>query len=362
MKPFFAGLIFFSLTTLSLHAQRDDAFFAQLTSAQVFESKNFSSIFGVDAGYISSLYNNNEDWKRLLNAKEMVWSFHWRNMNGLRSGDSVQNLGNMFGVSMAANFNLFNVGIVPIDFTPLVGISYITRVTVLKYNTQVGAGSHLNDVISPSIRATVPLKRRLAMTAGIYFMHFSNAGLQNPNGGINSAGLTVGLRSAVYKKNPEDRLRTKSFFKHPEGTSFELSAGVGRRGVDSSHNGILRSGWYAGYNYFFNQVIAVKAGMDMEYNSVDFDLSNPVTFQAYGSSFDHFRTGISLGLELALNKFTLAYQVGKYLHFASPYHLKWYWKGGFRYYFTRSLALQSLVYLHGFNADYINWGIVWRFK
>ncbi len=353
--------------SFSVPAQNSNAALIQVISGQVFENNNqkFGGIYGADAGYISRLENSAKDWTRILNAKEMVWTFHWRNMNSLKNAtDSIQDFGNVFGLSVSADFKLFDAGSAVFYFTPTIGLSYFTQTSIIQYEEKVGVGSRINDLVSAGINAVVPFNHKLSMVAGLNFMHFSNAGFQNPNGGINSVSLKLGIESQ-FKQGRHDTgyNHFPPAFRHPEGLSFELAAGIGRRGVDYSHKGFFRSAWYGGTNYLFNQVIGLKAGFDAVYSHTVFDSSQyAATFQDYGSSYDHVRTGISIGAELALNKLVITYQLGKYLHFNSPYSLKRYWKGGFRYYFTPAIGIQSIVYLHGFNADFINWGLVWRIK
>lgn len=352
---------------LSVTAQKNNAAFMQLVSGQVFENdhQRFGGIYGADAGYISGLENNAKDWTRVLNARDMVWTFHWRNMSSLKNtADSSQNFGNVFGVSVGADFKLLSAGSATIYFTPAIGLSYFTRTSIRKYDEKVGVGSRINDLISAGIHAVVPFSNQLSLVGGIQFMHSSNAGLQNPNGGINSVSLKLGIETLWSHPGRNSRdTSLATVFQHPKGVSFELAGGIGRRGVDYSHKGFFRSAWYGGTNYFFNQVLALKAGFDAVYSHSVFDSAHYMaTFQDYGSSYNHIRTGISMGVELAMNKLALTFQLGKYLHFNSLYDLKWYWKGGFRYYFTPAFGIQSIVYLHGFNADYINWGLFWQIR
>lgn len=338
----------------------------QVVSGQVFENNNqrFGGIFGADLSYISHL-ENTKDWTQLLNAKDVVWTFHWRNMNGLKSaGDSIQNFGNVIGLSMSANFELWNTGRVRFSFAPGIGLSYFTQKSIIKYNEIVGVGSRINDLVSAGINAEAPINNKFSLLAGINFMHFSNAGFQNPNGGINSWNIKLGVISEFKtKQQAEDSIASRRVFKHPERSSFEFSAGIGRRGVDNSQKGFFRSGLYGGYNYYFNQVIGLKVGVDAVYYRTVFDSTHYAqTFQDYATSYDHWATGISIGADIAMNKLVITYQTGRYLHFNGPRALKSYWKGGFRYYFTPAFGINSIVYLNGFNADFINWGIVLRVR
>ncbi len=362
-------LIIFSCVGLFQHAHAqngENAVGLQLVSGQVFENKNerFGGIFGADLSYITSLESTKE-WTQFLNAKKMVWTCYWRNMDGLENAaDSIQNFGNVFGFSMGANFEIWKAGRIQIDFAPAFGLSYFTKKSIVKYNEIVGVGSSINDLIAAGLNLDATVSNRVNLISGVTFIHFSNAGFQNPNGGINSWSIKLGFSYRVNSiQQKADSVSANKTFKHPEKSSVELSAGIGRRGVDNSQKGFFRSAWYGGYNYYFNQVIGLKAGFDLVYYRTVFDPAHYAqTFQDMGSSYDHLSTGISIGADIAMNRLVLTYQTGKYLHFNGPFSLKTYWKGGFRYYFTPSFGVNSIVYLNGLNADFINWGIVLRIK
>lgn len=326
-------------------------------------NENLRGIYGFDVGYAVNLEPKPKEWSRFLNAKDVIWTIYWRNLNGLKtSNNQVMSFGNAWGISMSANFQLWDARFVQFDFIPTIGISYFSRTSFVQYST-AGVGSQINDLVSAEVKATVPLNKQLSVFAGGNYMHFSNAGFKNPNGGISTKNIELGLRANFNRVRPNDSLRNFSYL-HPLGSSFEFSAGIGKRGVFDSHKGLYRSGLYGGYNYFFNQALALKVGVDGWYYYTVYDPAQPnETFQEEGTSFDHWSAGISIGTDIAMNRFVVNGQVGKYIHFngLDP-TVKWYWYGGFRYYLTPELGIQSTVYIHRTTADYINWGLVYRFK
>ena len=92
-----------------------------------------------------------------------------------------------------------------------------------------------------------------------------------------------------------------------------------------------------------------------------FDTENfDATFQYYGSSYDRVRLGISAGAEVGLGRFAVNGMFGKYLHYRSFHGVQWYWTSALRYYLTPNIALQSTLYMHRVQADYLNWGAVFR--
>ena len=143
--------------------------------------------------------------------------------------------------------------------------------------------------------------------------------------------------------------------------SGDVVVGLSRRGKYRTHGAFMRTGVYCGYNYYINQAIGFKTGLDMVYyhsvfNYDDFD----ATFQYYGSSYDRIRLGASAGAEVALGRFAVSGQAGRYLHFNSFHGIMWYWTSALRYYITPNIGLQSTLYMHHMQADYLNWGLAFK--
>lgn len=322
-----------------------------------------NSQYGIQASYHHSLVSSKQPWTDLLNAKEISIGLLWNNMRNMRelADGAIYDQGHAIGAMVEVGFQLVDAGPVKFSFIPGLGLSYITK-TINTQPATVTVGSHLNMALSAGLGMEVPLGSDVSLLAGGNILHYSNGGMRVPNGGINTFNVSMGLKTAFDTGGRHRQAsRNRETFRHIEGSSGELVIGMGRRGkYRSAGEGFYRTGVYAGYNYFFNQAIGLKAGFDMVYYHTVFDIEQfDETFQYYGSSYDAIRMGAGLGLDVAMNRFVVSSLVGRYLHYNSFHEdINWYWTSGLRYYLTPHVGLQSTLYMHRMQADYLNWGVV----
>lgn len=322
--------------------------------------RNFQ--YGFQASYHHPLSTSAGQWADVLNAKEVSFGLLWTNMRNMRelANDATYDHGHAIGALAEVHFRLVEAGPVKFSFLPGVGLSYLTK-TINTQPATVTVGSHLNMALSAGLGLEVALGGDFSLLAGGNILHYSNAGMRVPNGGINTFNMSMGLKKAFDTGVPQRTGRNSEGFRHIEGSSGELVIGMGRRGkYRSPGEGFNRTGVYAGYNYFFNQAVGLKAGFDMVYYHSVFDIERfDETFQYYGSSYDAIRVGVGAGLDIAMSRFVVSSLVGRYLHYNS-YHedINWYWTSGLRYYITPHVGVQSTLYMHRMQADYLNWGVV----
>jgi hypothetical protein len=191
--------------------------------------------------------------------------------------------------------------------------------------------------------------------AGANIFHYSNVGFRVPNSGVNVMEIGLGLSS---------RLRNTGNRVHPDRTDslrhfFEVSADVGWRGSFKVNTGNWKSGFYIGYNRKLMPIWSGKIGFDAVYYYKVFD-GTVERFQYYGTSYDHWRYGISIGSDLWLGKLAVLANYGYYLKYNSYYPIKRYWSTGLKYYLKPWLGLQGKVYSHKSQAEFVGFGLTFR--
>jgi len=319
--------------------------------------RNF--LYGLHLRYDRDLSANHAPWVDLLNVRGVSLGVLWNNLSLLKemAGGQAYGHGMALGVLSEVDFLLAEAGKMNVLLTPGVGLTYITE-TIHTQPATSTVGSHLNLALSATLGLEFPVSERTLLVLGANVLHYSNGGLKIPNRGINTVNGTLGVKTALGHTQPTPR--QKPPFPSLPGSSAELSVGAGRRGKYRSAGGFWRTGIYAGYNYYFNDAIGVKAGLDAVYYHQVFDGNFETTFQYYGSSYDNIRLGTSAGMEVALGRFAVNALFGRYLHYRSYHGIQWYWTSALRYYLTPHIALQSTLYMHRVQADYLNWGLVFR--
>ena len=319
-------------------------------------------IYGLDFSYHKNISNLNDSWVKLTNANSVGISFMFRDLQHLKGHEdtSANSFGKAYGVSAHIDFQLLESGRTRLTLRPGMGLSYVTK-TFFTNNTNRFIGSHLNESLKLDLLMQVPVSPKVELTVGAGFLHYSNGGYSIPNAGLNMLSISTGFRFksiALQKKEYDTRLYQLSR------SNIELSLGIGRRGVSESRDGLLKSGVYAGYNLFLNDLISLKSGFDAVYYYTPYDSApgrDIQTYQKYATSHDKWRAGLSVGAGMTIWRLAFNAQFGKYLYY-NKYHKKinWYWTSGLTYYVVPQVGIQAKPYFHKGQADFINYGLVFN--
>jgi len=318
-------------------------------------------LYGLHISYDKNVAHSGKEWVRVLNAKSVSFGATWHNLNDMK--ETVEGVtysgGQAFGALAEVDFQLLELGKARLLLTPGLGLAYITENIFTQPATST-IGSHLNLMITGELSLEVPISRNTSLVAGGHIQHYSNGGVVVPNGGWNTLTGSVGVKTAIGGVGA--LMAESEDYRHIEGNSAELWFGAGVRGrYRDRHGKFFRSGLYAGYNFYLNRAISLKAGSHVVYYHTVFNPDRfDETFQYYGSSLDPIRWGIAAGADFTMGPIVINAMYGKYLHYRNYHHVKWYWVAGVRYFFTPNIGIQTTLNLHGVQADYANWGLILR--
>ncbi|WP_165499798.1 acyloxyacyl hydrolase [Pedobacter frigidisoli] len=319
-------------------------------------------ITGFDAAFLKDISQNSDKWIGFSGAKAYGIGFIFRDFSKLKGNNdtSAHSFGQLYGFVAQMDFELFKVGKAKFNFTPGVGLS-LTNKYFSKNPKNRFLGSTVNEAIKADLGMELPISDHTDLLIGFGFLHISNGGLTVPNGGLNTGNVYIGLKLNNQKPVTAEQ---KSNYTPLQRNSIEVSAGLGARGVpEQNDKHLFKSGFYAGYNFYINDVVLLKAGADAVYYYTVYDPQNYAgTYQNYGSSYDRWRTGVSVGADVNLWRITVGAQVGKYIHYNRVKEdATWYWTFGPTFNITPQLGVQAKTYMHFAQADYVNWGLVYRF-
>ncbi|NEU07427.1 acyloxyacyl hydrolase [Flavihumibacter sp. R14] len=319
-------------------------------------------LYGLDLSYNKDLSHLSDNWVKLARASAVGISFIFRDLQDLKGHEdtSANSFGQAYGVSAHIDFRLLKAGETTFTLRPAVGLSYLTKTFFTNRNNRF-IGSHLNEILKLDLLMQMPVSPKVDLTVGAGFLHYSNGGYSIPNAGLNVVSVSTGFR---FKRIPLEKKEYHSNFHQLNRNNFELNLGIGRRGISESRKGLLKSGFYAGYNFFLNDLISFKSGFDAVYYYTPFDPApgrSIETYQKYATSYDKWRAGVSVGPEMTIWRLALNAQVGKYLHYNSFHKkIKWFWTSGLTYYVAPRVGLQAKTYFHVGQADFINYGLVFK--
>ena len=318
-------------------------------------------LYGLHVSYDKNVAHSGKEWTRILNAKNVSFGLTWHNLDHMKEVvDGVAYSGGQaFGALAEVDLQLLKLGRVRLLATPGIGLAYITENIFTQPATST-IGSHVNLMVTGELSLEVPVSMNTSLVAGAHIQHYSNGGVVVPNGGMNMLTGSIGVKTAIGHDDADTE--EPEHYGHIEGNSAELWFGAGVRGrYRDRHGKFYRSGLYAGYNFYLNRAISLKAGSHVVYYHTVFDPDRfDETFQYYGSSLDPIRWGIAAGADFTMGPIVINAMYGKYLHYRNYHNVKWYWVAGVRYYFTPNIGIQSTLNLHQVQADYANWGLILR--
>ena len=334
------------------------------------------NFWGTEVAYNINLKNNSSDWVRLLKVKNasIIWTYFNLNNLYLKKDPNTKGfLGNDYSILGGLALSVFQYNKVDLLLTPGLGLTYASKTYQTNYNPFVG--SHINLAAQIGLKLEVPFLTTTKIQFGFNVFHYSNAAFKLPNDGVNNLYLSLGIVNDInYKTFP----RILEAYNMKNKNALEFGFGFGHRGLVQVNRGLLsatdsiqhaheisrlnNAGFYAGYNYRLNSLLSLRAGTDIIYYSVTYNVLNSLsTSQGYGTSLDKFSVGTSVGTDLWLGRFVFATDYGYYLHLKyalTP--INTYWKFGAKYYLTKFLALEAKEYLHGTEAHYANFGLLFH--
>ncbi|RZM29293.1 MAG: hypothetical protein EOO88_05510 [Pedobacter sp.] len=323
-------------------------------------------LYGVDLVFQKNMEDNIPEWAKFARAKSYGLELVVRNFDNFRGvGDTISHaLGSAFGLLAQIEIRVLKLGKTEIVFTPAAGASYSTK-TFFTHRENRFIGSHINEMLKADVGAQLSLSPNFKLLAGIGYVHLSNGGYLVPNGGLNTVNAYIGAKltpNSDVKDRAEKPRKPSGIrpFQTLQRNSFEFMAGFGQRGVFEQKRAKYRSAFFAGYNFYMNDLITIKTGVDAIYYYTVFDpLDANETFQNYGTSYDRWRTGLSLSSDFNFWRVTINTQIGKYLHYNRFFkNATWYWGFGPTIYVTPHIGIQARTYMHFAQADYVNYGLV----
>jgi hypothetical protein len=294
----------------------------------------------------------------LYNYPERGYSFLYENFNS-------DTLGEVFGAYRHFTYNLTPNNRNQLKLTTGFGIGYAT----MKYD-EVSNGQ--NHAIGSNLLASLYVKlnylqlykdNKLRVNSALSLIHFSNISFKNPNLGINTVALNVGVTYDFQER--EETISDRELLKPVDSkVAYNL---IIRSGVNESL--IIDSGLFPFYTLTFygskklNHYSTVTAGVDF-FNSRFLKEYIKYLNNNEGGNYngnDYNRGGIFIGHELIQNNFSFISQIGYTFYSPVPYMSKIYERFGFKYKLSTHLFSEVTMKVNLFRAEALELGIGYKF-
>ncbi len=240
------------------------------------------------------------------------------------------------------------------------GLSYLDRVFDVDENPlNMAISSGLNVYGCFNLNVKYRLNEKHELMAGFNMSHYSNGKLATPNLGINtstfSAGYSYTLIPEKYPKMKESNKPTIT--RH----HAEIIVSGGTK-TDDQVTGryYFISSLVADYRFVLGLKYSLCAGTDLFY---DRSLGPNKVADEGGSysSADLYQAGLHGGFIIRYSKLNVVLQVGGYIHANYYKYARVYSRVGIRYEVADNILLNVSLKSHYAIADYVEWGIGYRF-
>lgn len=365
------AIIFLNLLILANHGygrQKSDRWnsleFSPQVSLALFTAGNKlrGSVFGGEFTYHIQKNGLSRPWMRMLRLNSVDLVFNYKNMEKVMlSSDPRPNLfGDAYSIVTALNFTLLKSKYAELWAAPGLGIGYLGQTYFTNQNILIG--SHLNFASRMALKVAAKVAPYTRLSAGLDVFHFSNGGTRVPNYGLNVSSLSFGILKVLrYSEQPKRDTTERKDRPEPLRHQFDFGVNIGCRGVARSRDGLYKTGLYAGYNYRLNELLGCSSGIDAVYYHTVYQ-NNLQTYQSLATSLDRWRLGLAVGPDIWMDRLAIMAKYGYYLHYnhfsPSGREVKTYWTAGLKYYVLNWVAVQSKVYIHKTEADYLGFGIM----
>ncbi len=294
-------------------------------------------------------------WEKLYNYPSYGLSFFYSTLGNKKVN------GNELAIYPYAIFHLYSHNKFSLDNKVGIGLSYVTRKYELGTNYEnVVVGSNLNAHFHFKIGTNYLLSKKINLSAGLSFGHFSNGNLREPNVGINYISIYGGIGYLVGTAKEKQDVTLDPFEKSHV---YEIVCAFGGK-----HAKALQSKFYStfslGLEYKWKcfRIVNFGLGADFFYDSATQTEMLARNNYSYKNTYD-YKTGIHLSQELVYNKTSLILQEGLYIGFVDKAsHYKMYNRGMVKHYFNDNIfaTLSMKSHLHILDHPELGIGFTWK--
>lgn len=357
--------IFFIFSSFLSFSQKKNAYIqADYFYGNILASNPDATAFlqGHPTGFFAS-YNlkttGDENWQGLYNFPDVGVSFGYQNYNSTV-------LGKLYSAYFHYNFYLLNrASKNQLIIRAGIGLAYNTNpYDKITNNKNTAFGSSLNSSTYFKLYYQREyLLGNLGVTAGLKFIHASNANVKSPNSGVNIWALSAGVN---YNLDP----KTTTITFTPSTDTLKVTQPIKlnlavRGGVNES--AIIGSGlkpFFVASAYVDKRISrksAFQLGADLYISPMlkdYYELTQNSPKNEDLEDIDSFsRIGIFVGYELFINKLSIEGSVGYYVKYPFELEGKIYETLGLKRYFNEKWFATIRLKVHGANAETVEFGV-----
>lgn len=297
----------------------------------------------------------NKYWHRYYDNPTIGYALLFANFNENKV------LGSAISASSFLRFNLIDSKWQTTQFKVSSGLAYITKVyDSTKNRENIAISSHFNLAINIGISSKINLTRKTYISLGLCALHYSNGSIKKPNYGLNFilGNFSYNHSFGSYKKGPKPEPNKNT--KENATYSIIFVGGIKEAGDPGGPKYFVQSLSFS-YLKTYQNLLHYGVGFDVMHDASAFVHIRQDSLPRY-SMINEFKIGIPIQGEMSLDKFSFFGDFGVYLYNKDPHVGLLYQRIGVKYSIFSFLKLQLALKTHLNVADYIEFGLTYKFK
>jgi Lipid A 3-O-deacylase (PagL) len=255
-----------------------------------------------------------------------------------------------------------------VSFRLGVGLGYIEKpFDRLNNYKNIAIGSHINAAVNLMFEYSRKFGQRYIFSTGIGLTHFSNGSMKTPNYGINIPSINIGLAYRLSRENDYQRKKLLPElypfeFDGKRFIDFNVSLGLGQKNMDNDYGKkYLAIALFGNVYKRISFKSKIGLGFDFSYDQSDLSILDKNKIE-YSNKFQIVRPGLNFAYEMVMSRFSIVANLGYYLSGKEKSDGDIYEKLGFKLHITDKVFANVTLKAHAARADYIAFGIGYRFN
>lgn len=239
------------------------------------------------------------------------------------------------------------------------GLGFVEKIFDPVLNNKATAiGSHVNAFINLRLSSYIRIYKGLVLDFGLGLSHFSNGGSKKPNRGINIPTLNL---SFIYEMGHNTPIvKDSSQYTYPRHSFFSILSGGGAQLSKPGGQTYAAASLQTFYDFRATKKSSFGAGIDLMYFAGNREKFRRDSLPV-GNPFENIQVGGKVFYQFNMHRLMLPLELGFYAYSKDKSVGFMYHRIGVRYMATKHLLLNITLKTHFAVAEYIEWGLGWRF-
>lgn len=320
------------------------------------------------SGYIKYLSTKHFPSFELNFGKQALGKHNWQQQyNNPQSGIIYfysylgnKRLGQCHGLLYYINWSLWRTKQHWFAFRFATGLGYLSKTYHYQNNHKnIMISSHLNAAFNLMFNYQVKCSKKIYSTFGLGLTHFSNGAYKAPNMGVNIGSASIGV---LYRFHDipisYDKIQKPDFDKR---VNIKVFGAFGVKEIAPPlGNKYFACSFYSDFLKPYSFRYKAGLGVDLFYNTSQIELMRRRNLEY--NDYELLKPGIHATHEMLISQLSFVFQTGFYLYAKEKTDGNIYTRLGLQYPIYKNVMVNLTLKSHFAKADYIEYGVGYKFR